>query len=89
IAGDLAPRPGQVGPGAGSAAEAQFAERVTATGLLALSRRFGFDSENYQHLTIQDSIDTIGQAVLGLSWGCARCHDHKFDPVSMRDYYGL
>jgi len=89
IAGDLAPRPGPVGPGTGAADEGQFAERVTATGLLALSRRFGFDSENYHHLTIQDSIDTVGQAVLGLSWGCARCHDHKFDPVSMRDYYGL
>ena len=66
-----------------------FAERVTATGYLALSRRFGFDSENYHHLTIQDSIDTLGQTVLGLSLGCARCHDHKFDPVSMRDYYAL
>ncbi len=67
----------------------RFAQRVTATGLLAISRRFGFDSENYHHLTIQDSIDTLGQAVLGLSLGCARCHDHKYDPVTMRDYYGL
>jgi hypothetical protein len=67
----------------------KYAERVTATGFLAISRRFGFDSENYHHLTIQDTIDTLGQAVLGLSLGCARCHDHKFDPVSMRDYYGL
>ncbi len=67
----------------------EYAERVTATGYLAISRRFGFDSENYHHLTIQDSIDTLGQSVLGLSLGCARCHDHKFDPVSMRDYYAL
>ncbi len=70
-------------------ASARYAERVTATGYLAISRRFGFDSENYHHLTIQDTIDNLGQTFLGLSLGCARCHDHKFDPVSMRDYYGL
>ncbi|MBC7815847.1 MAG: DUF1553 domain-containing protein, partial [Planctomycetaceae bacterium] len=62
---------------------------ATATGYLAISRRFGFDSENYHHLTIQDTIDTLGQTVLGLSLGCARCHDHKFDAVSMSDYYAL
>jgi len=67
----------------------RYAERVTATGYLAISRRFGFDSENYHHLTIQDTIDTLGQSVLGLSLGCARCHDHKFDAVTMRDYYAL
>ncbi|MBM4005780.1 MAG: DUF1553 domain-containing protein [Planctomycetes bacterium] len=66
-----------------------YAERVIATGYLAISRRFGFDSENYHHLTIQDTIDTLGQSILGLSLGCARCHDHKFDPISMRDYYAL
>ncbi len=67
----------------------RFAERVTATGFIAISRRFGFDPENYQHLTIQDTIDTLGQSMLGLTLGCARCHDHKFDPVSTRDYYAL
>ena len=67
----------------------RYAERATATGYLAISRRFGFDSENYHHLTIQDTIDTLGQTVLGLSLGCARCHDHKFDAVSMQDYYAL
>lgn len=67
----------------------RYAERVTATGYLAVSRRFGFDSENYHHLTIQDTIDTLGQSILGLSLGCARCHDHKFDAVTMQDYYGL
>ena len=66
-----------------------YAGRVTATGYLAISRRFGFDSENYHHLTIQDTIDTLGQTVLGLTLGCARCHAHKFDPVSMDDYYAL
>lgn len=67
----------------------RYAEQVTATGFLAISRRFGFDSENYQHLTIQDTLDTLGQTVLGLSVGCARCHDHKFDPVTMKEYYSL
>ena len=67
----------------------KYAERVTATGFVAISRRFGFDPENYQHLTIADTIDTVGRSVLGLSIGCARCHDHKYDPLSMRDYYAL
>ena len=67
----------------------KYAERATASGYLAISRRFGFDSENYHNLTIQDTIDTVGQSVLGLTLGCARCHDHKFDPVTMRDYYAL
>ena len=67
----------------------EYADRVTATGFVAVSRRFGFDSENYHHLTIADTLDTLGRAVLGLSIGCARCHDHKYDPVSMSDYYAL
>jgi hypothetical protein len=67
----------------------RYEELVTATGFIAISRRFGFDPENYQHLTIQDTIDTLGQAVLGLSLGCARCHNHKFDPVTTADYYAL
>ena len=65
----------------------RYKEMLTATGFVAISRRFGFDSENYHHLTIQDTIDTIGQAFLGLSLGCARCHDHKYDPVNTEDYY--
>src|SRR5262249_27230931 len=36
-----------------------------------------------------DQIDTIGKAFLGLTLGCARCHDHKFDPLSQADYYAL
>ena len=81
IAGDILAEVESTTPG--------YASKVTATGYLAISRRFGFDSENYHHLTIQDTLDTLGQSVLGLSLGCARCHDHKFDPISMQDYYGL
>jgi Protein of unknown function (DUF1549)/Protein of unknown function (DUF1553) len=80
IAGDLLARNGP---------RDRYAARVTATGYLAISRRFGFDSENYHHLTIQDTIDNLGQSVLGLTLGCARCHAHKFDPISMGDYYAL
>lgn len=67
----------------------RYAERVVATGFIAISRRFGFDPQNYHHLTIQDTIDTLGQAALGLTLGCARCHDHKYDPITREDYYGL
>lgn len=80
IAGDILARTGP---------RERYAEQVTATGYLAVSRRFGFDSENYHHLTLQDTIDTVGQSVLGLTLGCARCHNHKFDPVSTADYYAL
>jgi mono/diheme cytochrome c family protein len=38
---------------------------------------------------LDDIVSTVGQAFLGLSIGCARCHDHKFEPLSTRDYYGL
>jgi hypothetical protein len=65
------------------------AERIIATGFIAVARRFGFDPQNYHHLTIEDSIDTLGKSVLGLTISCARCHDHKFDPISRSDYYAL
>ncbi len=38
---------------------------------------------------VDEQLNTVGQAFLGLTFGCARCHDHKFDPVSARDYYAL
>lgn len=38
---------------------------------------------------IDEQIDTIGQSLLGLTLACARCHDHKFDPISTADYYAL
>jgi mono/diheme cytochrome c family protein len=64
--------------------------QVIATGYLAMARRFGSLVERYPwHLTIEDTIDNIGRTMLGLTVSCARCHDHKFDPISMRDYYGL
>ncbi len=61
-----------------------------ATGYLAMARRFGSLIERYPwHLTIEDTIDNMGRTMMGLTISCARCHDHKFDPISTRDYYGL
>ncbi len=44
-----------------------------------------FERDRYDKL--DDMASTIGTAMLGLTIGCARCHDHKFDPISQRDYY--
>lgn len=60
-----------------------------ATGFIALSRRFGNTRFEDQHLTIDDTIDTIGRGLMGVTLKCARCHDHKFDPMLATDYYGL
>ncbi len=75
IAGDLMP--------------AASADQVIATGYLAISRRFGGSREGEHHLTLEDTIDNLGRSVLGFSLSCARCHDHKFDPFTMSDYYGI
>ncbi len=65
-------------------------QRLIATGYIANSRRFGSRVDDYpQHLTIEDTIDNLGRAFLGMTVSCARCHDHKFDPITTRDYYGL
>ena len=61
---------------------------IIATGYLAISRRFGVEEKQF-HLTIEDTITNLGTAFLSLSVHCARCHDHKFDPVTNRDYYAL
>ncbi|MEZ6091340.1 MAG: PSD1 and planctomycete cytochrome C domain-containing protein [Pirellulaceae bacterium] len=63
--------------------------KVIATGYIALSRRFGNSKFAQMHQIIDDTIDTIGKSTMALSLGCARCHHHKFDPVTTEDYYGL
>ena len=47
------------------------------------------DKEKLSMDIVDEQIDTMGRAFLGLTLGCARCHDHKFDPVSQEDYYAL
>ncbi len=58
---------------------------LAAMGFLTLGRRF----LNNPHDIIDDRLDVICRGIMGLTIGCARCHDHKFDPVTMKDYYGL
>lgn len=67
----------------------QSSAKVIATGFLAIARRFDHDSDKFMHLTHEDAIDTIGKAFMGLTLGCARCHDHKFDAITAADYYAL
>ncbi|MBZ2177190.1 MAG: PSD1 and planctomycete cytochrome C domain-containing protein [Acidobacteria bacterium] len=63
-------------------------DKLIATGYLANARRFG-QTEGEFYLTIDDTIDNLGKVALGLTVGCARCHDHKFDPIPTADYYAL
>ena len=67
-----------------------YARRMTATGFIAIGKRFGYNTnDQFRHLDIADTLDVLGKSVLGLSIGCARCHDHKYDPISSADYYAL
>ena len=43
--------------------------------------------EEYQNEYIVDRVDTTATVLLGLTVGCARCHDHKFDPITQKDFY--
>ena len=81
LAGDLLPY----------ANDEERAAHLVATGFLALgtknlneqnSRQFRFD-------LVDEQIDTTTQALLGTTVSCARCHDHKFDPIPMSDYYAM
>jgi hypothetical protein len=67
----------------------KYAESVIATGFLALSRRYATGPYELWPLTLEDTIETTGRAFLGLTLRCARCHDHKYDPITQKDYYGL
>ena len=70
----------------------QHLQARIATGLYTLGpevHESNMDSRKLQYEKVTDWVDTTGSAFLGLTFGCARCHDHKFDPISQRDYYRL
>lgn len=81
VAGDLLP----------SKDEAGRRDRLVATGFLSLGAKVlaEVDERKMELDIVDEQVDTVGKAFLGLTLGCARCHDHKFDPVSLDDYYGL
>ncbi len=58
---------------------------LAAMGFLTLGRRF----LNNQQDIIDDRIDVVSRGLMGLTMSCARCHDHKFDPIPTADYYSL
>ncbi len=67
-------------------------EALTGTGLYTLGPQVhesNMDGRKIRYETLSDWVDTTGAAFLGLTFSCARCHDHKFDPISQQDYYGL
>lgn len=78
LAGDLLPNPTR--------------DQLTATGFHRNSMiqiEAGTDREQYRTEAVFDRTDTTGTVFLGLSAGCAKCHDHKYDPISHREYYSL
>jgi hypothetical protein len=82
IAGDLlaAQRPDEFGP-----------DGIVATTMYVLGNWPGGDADREKMMTdiVDDQVDVTSRALLGVTLACARCHDHKFDPFSQKDYYGL
>jgi len=70
---------------------AQRDRQRIAAGFLVIGPKvlLGNDTKKQQMEVADEQIDTIGRALLGLTLGCARCHDHKFEPVPAADYYAL
>jgi hypothetical protein len=67
-------------------------EATIATGLYCVGpaeAESAMTSTQLEYEWLTDSVDTTGAAFLGLTFGCARCHDHKYDPISQRDYYAM
>ena len=81
IAGDLLPY---------DTTEQRDRQRIAA-GFLVVGPKvlLGNDTENQRMEIADEQLDTIGRAILGQTLGCARCHDHKFDPIPTEDYYAL
>ena len=82
IAGDLMPPSDD--PLAGT-------DQLRATGFLAIGPKMLAEDDpvKMQMDIIDEQVNTLGQTFMGLTLGCARCHDHKFDPIPTADYYAL
>jgi hypothetical protein len=81
LAGDLLP----------AADEAERREHLIATGFLGIGPKVlaEVDEAKMRMDIVDEQIETVGRALMGMTLGCARCHDHKFDPIDTADYYGL
>ena len=78
IAGDLLPNPSK--------------KQIAATAFhrnTLISQEGGSDPEQFRVEATMDRVNTTGAVWLGLSLGCAQCHDHKFDPISQKEYYEM
>ncbi len=88
LAGDLLPLApaGERGRGEGDAAQ-----HLTATGFLVIGPKMLAEDDPVKMEVdiIDEQIDTIGRTFMGLTLGCGRCHDHKYDPFPTADYYAL
>jgi hypothetical protein len=65
---------------------AKDVDTLAGMGFLGLGRR---KDRKLDDDTLDDTLDVIGRGLMGLSIGCARCHDHKLEPITTKDYYGL
>jgi hypothetical protein len=83
LAGDLLDRKG--------VPESQVFDRWMATGFLVLGPKMLAEQDKPKLVMdmVDEQIDVVGRAFLGLTMSCARCHDHKFDPISAQDYYAM
>jgi hypothetical protein len=72
------------------ASELKSPDDLAALGLLGLGPKY-YDRERLDVMSDEweDRVDTVSRTFLGLTVSCARCHDHKFDPITSRDYYAL
>jgi len=78
LAGDLLPKP--------------TTDQLVATGFhrnTMINQEGGIDVEQFRIESVIDRVNTTGSVWLGLTVGCAQCHDHKFDPISQKEYYQL
>ena len=74
-----------------SESDQERAEQMIASGFLAIGPKMltERDKEKLRLDTADEQVDTVGRAFLGLTMGCARCHDHKFDPITQVDYTAM